>query len=232
MRGPRLRVGVLADENDEVDLGLLLSSVGHEVSWLNSSDEARDFELVVLSVQDEELPDLIEELAPDARRGQMFLHTSIGHGVQLFDPLETSGALVLAAHPLNDKLWAIGAADELGETVVELLVGELGGQALLINETQRARLAAAMTYTSFLETVRMDAFTLLSEVLGNEDHALAISGELSHGRALPSVGGVMREQRSIPDPGRSRAYRELARRTAELQGLQDIELWAIQEEKS
>lgn len=232
MRAPRLTVGVLADEDDEVDFGLLLSAVGHDVSWLHAAHEARDFELVVLSVRDDRLPDLIEELAPDARRGQMFLHTSLGHGVQVLDPLEPTGALVLAAHPLNDDLWAIGAADELGETVIELLVAEIGGQSVPVSETQRARLAAGMSYVGFVETVRNDAFTLLSEALGNEDHALAITGELSRGRVLPSVDGVAREMTAVPDPGRSRSYRELARRTAELQGVQDIELWAIQEEKS
>lgn len=232
MRGPRLTVGVLADEDDELDLGRLLSLAGHQVSWLHSADEASDYELVVLSVRDDDLRDLIEELAPAARRGQMFLHTTLGQGVQIFDPLEPTGALVLAAHPLHGDLWAIGAADELGETVIELLIAELGGQALLVAETQRARLAAAMSYVGFLETVRNDAFTLLSEAIGNEDRALAITGELSDCRALPSVDGVIREQAAIADPGRSRAYRELARRTAELQGLQDIELWAIQEEKS
>lgn len=232
MRGPRLKVGVLADADDEIDLGRLLSVAGHEVSWLHSADEARDFELVVLSVRDDDLRDLIEELAPAARRGQMYLHTSLGHGVQIFDPLEPTGALVLAAHPLHDELWAVGAADELGETVIELLIAEVGGQSLLVAETQRARLAAAMTYVGFLETVRNDAFTLLSEAIGNENRALSITGELSDCCTLPSVDGVMREQAAISDPGRSRSYRELARRTAELQGLQDIELWAIQEEKS
>ncbi|MGP6174629.1 6PGD fold domain-containing protein [Corynebacterium sp. A21] len=231
MRGPRLKVGVLADEHDEIDLGLLLSAVGHDVSWLHSADEAGDYQLVVISVIEDDLPDLVAELAAEARRGQMYLHTSLGYGVQILDPLEFTGALVLAAHPLSDKLWAVGSADELGETVVELLVGELGGQALSIPETQRARLAAAMSYVGFLETIRNDAFTLLSEALGNEEKALSITGELCQGRLQPGVAAVEREMAAIHDPGRSRTYRDLTRRTAELSGMQDIELWAIQEEK-
>lgn len=232
MRGPRLRVGVLADEHDEIDLGRQLAAVGHEVSWLHHVDEVHDRELILLSVRDEDLPDLVEELSPGARRGQIYLHTSIGYGAQVLDPLEPTGALVVAAHPLNEKLWAVGAVDELGETVVELLVGELGGQALTIAETQRNRLAAAMSYVGFVETVRTDAFTLLAEALGNEDRALAITGQLRQGHQPTGVESVLRELAAIQDPGRARSYRELTRRAAELSGMQDIELWAIQEEKT
>ncbi|QGU08317.1 Rossmann-like domain protein [Corynebacterium occultum] len=232
MRGPRLKVGVLEDEHDEIDLGLMLASAGHDVSWIHHTEEARDFQLVVLSVIEEDLPDLVEELAAGARRGQIYLHTCLGHGVQVLDPLEPSGALVVAAHPLSDKLWAVGSLDELGETVVELLIGELGGEALNIPETQRSRLAAGMSYVGFLETIRNDAFILLSEALGNEEKALGITGELGQGRILHGVGSVERELAAIADPGRARTYRDLTRRTAEISGVQDIELWAIQEDKS
>lgn len=232
MRGPRLKVGVLADEHDEIDLGLMLAGVGHDVSWIHHAAEARDFQLVVLSVIEEDLPDLVAELAAEARRGQIYLHTSLGHGVQVFDPLEPTGALVTAAHPLTEKLWAVAAVDELGETVVELLVGELGAEALHVPETQRSRLAAGMSYLGFLETIRTDAFSLLSEALGNEEKTLGITGELGQGRILHGVESVERELAAIADPGRARSYRDLMRRTAELSGLQDIELWAIQEERS
>lgn len=234
MRPPRMTAGVLADETDDVELGHRLAAAGHEVEWLDDPAEVVDKELVVVSVTEAALPEVVEALSLRARRGQIFVHTQPGHGVQIFDPLELSGAIVLAAYPLNERIWATSAADELGETIVELIVGEIGGQSLVIPDGQRARLAAALTYLGFIGTVRNDAFVLLAEALGNEEKALEIADEASGERALPAVtgdAGVSAQQRAIEDPGTARSFRELARRAAEQTGAQDVELWAIQEER-
>lgn len=230
MRAPRLAVGIFADETDDVGLGSRLSSVGHQITHFDDVADAGDFELVVISVSDDRLEDVIEAMSARARTGQIFLHTSAGHGVQIFDPLETTGAMVCAAHPLTEQLWAVGAVDELGETIVELLVGELGGQALLVPDTQRLRLAAALTQLGFVATVRNDAFTLLSEAIGNEEKALDIVGGLAGERALgtvPGAAGMAAQAGAIEDPGLARAFKQLARRAAEQTGAHDVELWAM-----
>ncbi|AGF73443.1 hypothetical protein [Corynebacterium halotolerans] len=234
MQAPRLRVGVLGEDPEGHRLGRSLAEVGHTVDMLEDPEAAADLELVIVSASAADLPALVEQLSARARRGQIYLHTCLALGVQVFDPLEPSGAVVVAAHPLSKRLWAVGAADELGETIVELLVGELGGNALVVSETQRARLAAGMTYAGFIETVRKDAVTLLAEALGNVDHAQEIVDSPGTRRALGPVagpGGVVDQQKAIEDPGLARAFRELARRTAELTRVDDVELWAIQEER-
>lgn len=234
MQAPRLRVGVLGQDPGGDRLIRGLAEVGHTVEHLGGPEETTGYELVVLAVPSGELPDLIGQLAARARRGQIYLHTCLSLGVQVFDPLETSGAIVIAAHPLSPGFWVVGAVDELGETIVELLVGELGGTALTVPDTQRTRLAAGMAYAGFIETVRQDAFTLLSEALGNTERAREIVGEPGEPRRLDGVaapGGVADQQKSIEDPGLARSFRELARRTAELTRLDDVELWAIQEER-
>lgn len=230
MRAPRLSVGVFADETDDVDLGPRLSSVGHRVEHFEDVADAHQYELVVISVSDDRLEDVTEAMSARARQGQIFLHTSVGRGIQVFDSLETSGAMVCAAYPLTDDLWAVGAADELGETIVELLVGELGGQALLIPDTQRLRLAAALTYLGFAATVRNDAFTMLSEALGNEEKSLEVVGGLEGERPLGAVvgaAGIAAQASAIDEPGRARAFRQLARRAAEQTGAHDVEFWAM-----
>lgn len=248
MRAPRLTVGVFADDTDEVDLGVMLSGVDHHVEHFDDVADAHRFELVVISVRDDRLEDVVEAMSARARVGQIFLHTSLGYGVQVFDSLETSGAMVCAAYPLTEKLWVVAAADELGETIVELLVGELGGQALAVPDTQRLRLAAALTQLSFVATVRNDAHTLLTEALGNEEKSLEIVGGagedgvvngpvpltspagLGGERALPLVEGatgIAAQTRAIENPGAARAFRELARRAAQQTGAHDVELWAM-----
>lgn len=232
MRAPRLSAGIFAGGADVIDLGPRLSSVGHRVTHFSDVEDADQFELVVISVPDNRLEDVIEGMSARARYGQIFLHTSAGQGTQVFDALETSGAIVGALHPLADDLWAVGAADELGETIVELLVAELGGRALLVPDTQRLRLAAALTYLSFEATVRHDAFTLLAEAIGNEDRAFEVTGGLLRERPLDPVlgpAGIAAQQAAIEDPGTARVFRDLARRAAEQTGAHDVELWAMGE---
>lgn len=232
MRAPRLNAGIFADDTEPLDLGPRLREIGHSVTYFTDVEDAAQFELVVISVADTRLEDVVEGMSARARSGQIFLHTSLGHGAQVFDSLEPSGAIVCAAHPLTDNLWVVGAVDELGETIVDLLVGELGGQALAVPDTQRLRLAAAMTYRNFEATLRNDAFLLLSEALGNEERALDIIGGFGDEHPLGPVrgpAGIAAQHRAIEDPGTARVFRDLARRAAEQTGAHDVELWAMGE---
>lgn len=98
MRAPRMRVGVYGDSRMS-SLPDLLSQVGHDVSYMDYDPTPPAFEeldMVVLEVRDPLLEPAIERLAERARRGQIFIHTSLQHGVQVMDPLEVTGAVVIA----------------------------------------------------------------------------------------------------------------------------------------
>ena len=200
---------------------------------ITDADEITDHELIVLAISEEALPEAVSALSARARRGQIYLHTSLGYGVQVLDLLETTGAIVGAAHQVNERLWVTEAADELGETIVELLVGELGGSAVRINESQRPRLAAALTYIGVLDTVRSDATNLFMEALGDLQHVEELISTQRPGTRLADVdgpSGIAAQHDTIEDPGLARAFREMVRRTAQLSRADDVELWAIQQE--
>lgn len=231
MRAPRLNIGVLADGENQVDLYRELSAAEHTVDTVMTPENIRDFELIIIAVGDDRLEETVERLATFARRGQMFLHTSLMHGIQIMDPLETEGAIVMAAHPLGDDRWVVASTDELGETIVGLLVGELGGSIIQIDDSQRKQLSAAVTYAGYLRTLTQDAVHFLDTFVHDVEAAEHIvRGAADRFIAEPKLDSLMMQHASIEDPGRQRLFRDLARRAAEISRAQDIELWAIQKE--
>lgn len=234
MTAPRLRVGIVGDSAEGRRLGEQLRGVGHTVEQLTDLTEAADRELVLIAATEEDLPGLVDQLSARARRGQVYLHTCLAHGVQVLDPLETSGAVVIAAAELSPRRWAVTAADELGQTVVELLVGELGAGVVTVTDAQRLRLATAMTYVRAAAAVGEDARRMLATIIEDREEAGDISRETDPAVRLPDIGGpagLVAQRGSIDEPGRARAFRDLVRRAAEITQSHDIELWAIQEEK-
>jgi predicted short-subunit dehydrogenase-like oxidoreductase (DUF2520 family) len=63
---------------------------------------ARRADLVLLAVPDDQLPDLVRGLATTGafRSGQIVVHTSGTHGVEVLRPAERVGVLPLALHPV------------------------------------------------------------------------------------------------------------------------------------
>ncbi|MFP7366224.1 hypothetical protein SFC07_10720 [Corynebacterium callunae] len=231
MRAPRLNIGTIADGQDRVRMGELLATAGHHVAPVSEFSEISNFELVIISVSDDHLEGVVEKLSLFARSGQMFLHTSLAHSIQIMDPLETAGGIVMAAYPLGEDRWVASALDELGETIVGLLVGELGGSIIDVPEPKRMQLAAALTYVGFINTVRNDAINYLSEFLDDYDTADDLVTSTFGGlQRLPDLNTLSRQYDSIDNLGRRRLFRDLARRQAEISRAQDIELWAIQKE--
>lgn len=227
MTPPRMTVGYLADSTDHTGLGTALTALGHAVSVLDDPADAADYELVVLAVADNRLADLAETLSVRARRGQIYLHTAIGHGVQVLDPLEAAGAVVGALTPLSAEYWVSDALDELGHTVLELLVAEIGVRTVIVPDTQRRRLVAGLTYARFARAIADDARVLLTEALGEPEIAkdVVFGDPLEH--YLPSLDDLVHQHDALTDPGMARAFRDLARRMAEQTNAHDIELWAM-----
>ncbi len=222
---------MFADGENPVQLLAELREAGHDVTEVHNPALIGDVELVVIAVADARLPETVERLALHSHRGQMFLHTSLVHGIQVMDPLETEGAIVMAAHPLGEDRWVAAATDELGETIVGLLVGELGGQVVEVADAQRRQLAAALSYAGFLRTVHQDAVRFVDSFLGDiEVSADIVNRSLGRSPQVPALPTLIDQYESIEDPGRKRLFRDLARRQAEVSGTQDVELWAIQKE--
>lgn len=225
MNAPRLKVGVFGDTG----VGDLLQAAGHTVTplALDEPAAATHCDLIVLAAHGEELEELANNLAPCARRGQMYMHTAFEYGVAVLDPVEVSGAIVFAAHQLTDTVWATAAADELGETIVGLLVAEMGGTAMMVTEQQRVSVQAAMTYRQLADIMHNDAITLLNDALDHPDAAEALIPPTTPSYLLPTIDQVARQHASISDAGRAHMFAALVLRYADMYPNPDLELWAI-----
>ena len=159
----------------------------------------------------------------------MFMHTVLEEGPQLLDDVEVAHAIVMCAHNIFGNVWVTSAADEVGETVVGLLIAEVGGTALMVDDAQRATIAAAQELRALEATVRDDALELMNQVLPDFD---AVADEFlqapaaAHRAYGPAELEVLAN--ALPNPGVRRLFVDLQRRRAELAEDTDIELWVIQ----
>jgi predicted short-subunit dehydrogenase-like oxidoreductase (DUF2520 family) len=115
--------------------------------------------LILLCVQDDQLPTLVTDLAAHHvfSAGQLVVHTAGVDGPGLLTPAAAAGARVAACHPvqtftddldatiarLPGTIWGVtGAAD--GRAAGRALVAALGGVAMDVPENGRARYHAAL----------------------------------------------------------------------------------------
>ena len=148
-------------------------------------ETAANCELLVIAVPDREIAPLASQLAPYLGPGKIVLHTAGSLGRAVLDPVALTGALTIAAHPamtfagidadvdnLHGCPWGVTVGDELSRTVAELLVAELGGRPVFIDERQRGLYHAAMAHGSNgLGAVVVDAVELLAEAIGGDDYS-------------------------------------------------------------
>ena len=115
-------------------------------------------DLVLLTVPDDALPDLVSGLAETGaiRPGQLLVHTSGRYGAAVLDPALRAGALPMALHPvmtfsgsrvdvqrLNGCTFGVTAPGEL-RMAAEALVIEMGGEPEWIEESARPLYHAAL----------------------------------------------------------------------------------------
>ena len=195
----RLRVGVIGTGRVGAVLGAALARAGHQVVAVSAVSDASiqradrllpgvpreqpavvlaAADLVLLTVPDDALPDLVAGLAAtDAPlEGRLLAHTSGRYGIRVLDPATRRGALPLALHPVMtfpgrpddlDRLTGISfgvtAPDQL-RTVAEALVIEMGGEPVFIAEENRGLYHAALASgANHLVTLVVESAELLGK---------------------------------------------------------------------
>lgn len=180
-RPARLRVGVVGAGRVGAVLGAALALAGHEVVAVSavstaSRERAADLlpgvpvlpvdevvrrsELVLLTVPDDALADLVTGLAATGGfpRGALVAHTSGRHGLAVLEPAARAGALPLALHPvlpfsgtavdlhrLSGTAFGVTAPDVL-RPIAEALVVEMDGEPVWLTEAQRPLWHAALAH--------------------------------------------------------------------------------------
>lgn len=230
MTQPRLTIGVLGDK-ETVEL---FERGGHTVRQINGDGDHLDVDMIVLDVPGVPLEVMVDRWLGEVRRGQLVLHTSLEYGVQVLDPLEVQGAIVMAAHRVWKDFWVASAADEIGESVLSLLIPEMGGNLTMIEDSQRPAIMAGKRMLKLVDVARQDAFSLLAQALP------AVELEVDEYWTLPGEGQNLQvnvpqlEQmyQTIEDPGVGRLFVELVRREASRSSATAVELWAMEKNSS
>lgn len=144
---------------------------------LAPDDVVRRSDLVLLAVPDDVLPDLVSGLAVTGafRAGQIVVHTNGARGVDVLAPAIAARVLPLALHPamtftgrLEDvaRLAAacvgVTVADEIGWSVGEALVLEMGAEPVRVPSQARPLYHAALAHgANHLATLVRDAVDAL-----------------------------------------------------------------------
>jgi predicted short-subunit dehydrogenase-like oxidoreductase (DUF2520 family) len=181
--GPRLRVGVISVGRVGAALAEGLRRAGHPLAAVSGVSDASlrraeellpgvavlppdqvaaAADLVLLAVPDDALGGLVRGLVAteSLRSGQIVVHTSGAHGVEVLSPAADVGALTLAMHPamtftgraedverLAATCMAVTAPpDEAAWSVAEALALELGMEPVRVPEESRPLYHAALAH--------------------------------------------------------------------------------------
>ncbi len=258
-RPGRLGVGVVGAGRVGAVLGSALRAAGHAVVGATAVSAAsrervdallpgvpvldvaavvERAELVLLAVPDDALSDLVVGLAATGawQPGQLVVHTSGRHGVDVLAPAARSGAIPLALHPvmtftgtsidlprLADACFGVTAPGPV-LPVAQALVVEMGAEPVVVAEADRPLYHAALAHGSnHLVTLVAQAAQLLraagveatGRLLGPLLHATLDNALRSGDEAL--TGPVARG-----DAGTVVAHRDVLAAEAERAGTPDV----------
>jgi predicted short-subunit dehydrogenase-like oxidoreductase (DUF2520 family) len=205
----RLSVGVVGAGRVGAVLAAALRSAGHDVvAAAGESDAsrgriaellpgvpvtkpsvaARESELLLLTVPDDMLPNVVTMLAASGaiHEGQVVAHTSGRHGLAVLEPAREVGARTVALHPamtftgtevdlprLSGCVFGVTAAPAERD-LTEQLVADLGGRAMWVAEEHRTLYHAGLAHgANHLVTLVSQAMELLSAA-GADDPAATL----------------------------------------------------------
>ncbi|KXB52315.1 hypothetical protein HMPREF2976_01945 [Corynebacterium sp. HMSC077D10] len=220
MPAPRMRIGIFGDSAAGQELAAGLAAAGHALVRIDALTDCAEVDALILAIHATQLPRAVEAVETYIANGQIVIHTALAAGVQVLDPLETRGAVVVAAAPVSVNRWAVTTLDELGETIAGLLLGEMGATAIAKTDAERATLASRVAYAKMLARLTADA---------RREVELLMDEETQPGADIDPAE-VIDGYRYIHEPGLRRSYLEVARRFGEVEEAEDIEMWALQEE--
>lgn len=178
---PKLAIGIVGTGRAGSVLGAALIRAGHKVlactaisdiSKLRAesllpgvpvtsvNDAVADKDLVLLTVPDDLLPELIQGLASTRAisPGTFVVHASGRFGIGILKPLTQQGCLPLALHPVMTLTGTSVDVDRLSgcpfgitteeslRPVAEALVVEMGGEPVWVEESQRNLYHAALAF--------------------------------------------------------------------------------------
>ena len=145
-------------------------------------------ELVILAVPDSELASVVRGLASTGawQAGQLVAHTAARYGTEVLAPATAAGCIPLAIHPamsftgtsldlkrLSESYFAVTAPGPV-QPIGQALVVEMGGEPVLIAETDRATYAEAVATASTFSTAIVDQATGMLAALGIDEPGLLL----------------------------------------------------------
>lgn len=200
----RLRIAIIGPGRVGRALAMGWKNVGHTIvattssskeqvrdalSWqlpntpMVAADELPDADLVAVTTPDDAVGPVVDSLAKLGRwrPGQIVLHTSGSHGLDVLEPAARAGALTIAIHPamtfsgysldlqrLVDCPVAV-TASAVAMPIAQALIYELQAQPVPIEDGQRQLYHAALTHgANHIFTVLTQARSAL-ELAGVED---------------------------------------------------------------
>ncbi|AQX71868.1 6PGD fold domain-containing protein [Corynebacterium stationis] len=226
MPAPRMVVGWFGRENR---FRALLEAQGHDIVELSSPAAAVDCEALVIATSQAQIEGIVEALEPHIRRGQIVIHTSIGLGVQVLDPVEVHGALAMAIAHVGADRWVVTTSDELAQGIAEVLLFESAQVSMPKTDAERVELAPKIAYAQMVRQLARAAHRDLKELLDEQ----AVPSEQELGEFLAprfEISDIYAAFQSITNPGFRKAFVEAARRVGELEHNMELEMWGLQEE--
>ena len=164
-------------------------------------------DLVLLTVPDDDLPGLVRGLAATGAplAGRMLVHASGRFGVRVLEPAMREGALPMALHPvmtfagreddvdrIKGTCFGVTAPEPL-RAVAEVLVIEMGGESVFIDEESRP------LYHAALELAANQVAALVAEsadLLGQSMAGQSMTAQ----SAVAQSAGQSAEGQSVPRP--------------------------------